>query len=442
MMAFLFSDIKTNFAAFAGMNYAETLNYLYQNLPMFQRVGAVAYKQDLTNTIALCELLGNPHHKFKSIHVAGTNGKGSSSHMLAAVLQSASYKTGLYTSPHLKEFTERIRVNGIEVSKDFVVDFVSRIKPAIEKINPSFFEITVAMAFDYFAQQQVDIAVIETGLGGRLDSTNVITPVLSLITNIGWDHMDLLGTTLEKISFEKAGIIKPHVPIVISERQSAVESVFNVRAKECESAITFASDHFKVISKSPGYYAVHHGNNKYFLDLDLKGRYQTRNLAGVLAAIEELRRLGFVISHKHVENGLKAVSRLTGLRGRWQTIGERPLIICDTGHNEDGLREIVKQISDTKYHHLHMVIGMVKDKDVSKVLSILPTNASYYFCAASIPRAMSPDELKMKAEAFGLMGNTFENVNEAIQAARVNSTVEDFIFVGGSTFVVAEIENL
>jgi len=424
------------------MTYPETLTYLYQNLPMFQRIGASAYKTDLTNTIALCEALGNPQHKFKSIHIAGTNGKGSSSHMLASVLQVAGYRTGLYTSPHLKEFTERIRINGQEVDPEFVVGFVERIKPLIEEIQPSFFEITVLMAFEYFASKQVDVAVIEVGLGGRLDSTNVITPVLSLITNISWDHMDLLGDTLEKIASEKAGIIKPGVPVVISERQDEVENVFALKAGECHSSITFASDQFNVTRDANGFYLVNHANRQQVVKLDLKGRYQTKNIAGVLASVDELRKIGFEISDENVAKGLRDVMSRTGLRGRWQTIGQNPLIICDTGHNEGGIREIVQQIAETNYRHLHMVIGMVKDKDVSKVLSLLPTDATYYFCQASIPRAMPADELRSKAESVGLKGDVFKNVNDAIKAAKENSLPDDFIFIGGSTFVVAEVENL
>ena len=424
------------------MTYSETLTYLYQNLPMFQRIGSGAYKSDLTNTLALCEALGNPHNKTKSIHIAGTNGKGSSSHMLASVLQVAGYKTGLYTSPHLKEFTERIRINGHEIDKAFVVDFVMRIKPLIEEIQPSFFEITVVMAFDYFAHQQVDVAVIEVGLGGRLDSTNVITPVLSLITNISWDHMDLLGDTLDKIAAEKAGIIKPEVPVVISERQAEIENVFIQKANESHSSITFATDHFKITRESNGLYTIEKNNHLRLLKLDLMGRYQTKNIAGVLASIEQLRKTGFKISEQHIKDGLIEVMSRTGLRGRWQTIGEKPLIICDTGHNEGGIREIVQQIAETKYHQLHMVLGMVGDKDISKVLDLLPQDAIYYFCAASIPRALPAVELRLKAEGFGLIGKVFKNVNAAIQSAKENSSPDDFIFVGGSTFVVAEVENL
>lgn len=424
------------------MTYPETLNYLYQNLPMFQRVGASAYKKDLTNTLALCEALGTPQNKFRSIHIAGTNGKGSSSHMIASVLQAAGYKTGLYTSPHLKEFTERIRINGAEADREFVVDFVERVKPLIETIQPSFFEITVAMAFDYFAQQQVDIAVIEVGLGGRLDSTNVITPILSLITNISWDHMDLLGDTLEKIASEKAGIIKKGVPVVISEQQEEVEAVFKLRATEQQSPIVFATDQFQVTRQADGSYSVHHNGQQRLLKLDLMGIYQTKNVAGVLACIDELRKAGFQITDQHIEMGLNQVMINTGLRGRWQIIGKSPLIICDTAHNEGGIREIVKQIGETTYHHLHMVLGMVKDKDISKVLSLLPAAATYYFCQASIPRALPAGELKLKAEAFGLKGNVFTNVNDALHAAKKSSVPEDLIFVGGSTFVVAEVDNL
>ena len=424
------------------MTYSETLTYLYQNLPMFQRIGSGAYKSDLTNTLALCEALGNPHNKTKSIHIAGTNGKGSSSHMLASVLQVAGYKTGLYTSPHLKEFTERIRINGHEIDKAFVVDFVMRIKPLIEEIQPSFFEITVVMAFDYFAHQQVDVAVIEVGLGGRLDSTNVITPVLSLITNISWDHMDLLGDTLDKIAAEKAGIIKPEIPVVISERQAEIENVFIQKANENHSSITFATDQYKVTRETDGLYAIEQNNHHRLLKLDLMGRYQIKNMAGVLVSIEELRKIGFTITDHHIEDGLKEVMSRTGLRGRWQTIGEKPLIICDTGHNEGGIREIVQQIAETKYHQLHMVLGMVGDKDISKVLDLLPQDAIYYFCAASIPRALPAVELRLKAEGFGLIGKVFKNVNAAIQSAKENSSPDDFIFVGGSTFVVAEVENL
>jgi len=424
------------------MNYAETLTYLYQNLPMFQRIGAVAFKKDLTNTIELCKALGNPQNKFKSVHVAGTNGKGSSSHMLAAVLQSAGYKTGLYTSPHLKNFTERIRINGKEVEEQFVIAFVERIKPLIAQIKPSFFEITVVMAFEYFAQQKVDVAVIEVGLGGRLDSTNVITPQLSLITNISWDHMDLLGDTLAKIAHEKAGIIKPHIPVVISERQEEVADVFIQKATECESSILFASDQFQIVREPGGLFSAAQNGKQFLLEADLTGGYQRKNIAGVLACIEVLRKIGYKISDQQVRDGLRQVKALTGLKGRWQIINTDPLTVCDTGHNEAGIQEVVKQIAESAFEKLHMVIGMVKDKDISNVLKLLPTNATYYFCQASIPRALPSITLKEKAREFGLEGEAYENVNKAIAGARSNSTPKDLIFVGGSTFVVAEVEDL
>lgn len=422
-------------------SYQETLDYLYQNLPIFQRVGAAAYKADLTNAIALCQALGNPQNKFKNIHVAGTNGKGSSSHMLAAILQTAGYKTGLYTSPHLKEFTERIKINGQEVEKEFVVDFVERIKPEIEKIKPSFFEITVAMAFDYFAQQRVDIAVIEVGLGGRLDSTNVITPIVSLITNISWDHKDLLGDTLPKIAFEKAGIVKKGVPVIISERQKEVEEVFISKANETESKILFADDEWEVNILSNDQFLVNHEGLQLEYELDLNGLYQRKNIAGVLAVVEILKE-NFSISNDQVHKALSATTSITGLKGRWQKLGEKPLIICDTGHNEGGVKEVVRQILAQKFERLFIVWGSVKDKDISTVLSLLPKKAYYFFCQAKIPRAMPALELQEKAQQFGLDGMTVEDVNEAIAFAKKLSTPDDFIFIGGSTFIVAEINNL
>lgn len=422
------------------MNYSETLSYLYQNLPMFQRVGAVAFKKDLTNTIKLCAVLSNPHTKFRSIHVAGTNGKGSTSHMLAAILQSAGYKTGLYTSPHLKEFTERIRINGEEVSQEFVVDFVERIKPAIETIQPSFFEITVAMAFDYFAQQKVDVAVIETGLGGRLDSTNVIHPILSVITNISYDHMDLLGNTLVEIAGEKAGIIKSGVPVVISERQAEIEAVFIDKAKAENSLIVFATDRLKIEkSKSEFIAASEQGAKKYVLDL--KGNYQQKNLGGVLAAVDQLQHV-LSISADAITRGLANTSALTGLKGRWQKLSDQPLTICDTGHNEAGIKEILTQIQELNFRQLHWVWGMVKDKDVTKILNMLPKDARYYFCEASIPRAMPVQVLYEKATAAGLSGVMITDVNEALAAARKSSQSDDLILIGGSTFVVAELNEL
>lgn len=426
------------------LSYEATLEFLYANLPMFQRVGAAAYKADLTNTIALCKELGNPQHQFKSVHIAGTNGKGSSSHMLAAILQTAGYKTGLYTSPHLKEFTERIRINGEEVSKSFVIDFVERIRPAIERIQPSFFEITVAMAFDYFAQQKVDIAIIEVGLGGRLDSTNVITPLASLITNISWDHKELLGDTLPKIASEKAGIIKPQVPVVISERQTDVADVFAAKANESRSHIQFASDVYEMDSSTEGNFQIHNREtgSKMNFSLDLKGTYQRKNVVGVLATVDVLRKNGFTISNNHIVHALQNTTTLTGLKGRWQKLSEQPLIICDTGHNEGGIREVVQQIRQQKYNRLWIVLGCVKDKDLQAVLSLLPKEAYYFFCQAKIPRALDAKELMKQSVAVGLTGEVIYDVNQAIRMAKERSGKDDFIFIGGSTFVVAEIDEL
>jgi len=423
-------------------SYQATLDYLYSRLPMFQRIGAAAYKEDLTNTIALCDALGNPERSFKTVHVAGTNGKGSSSHMLAAILQSAGYKTGLYTSPHLKDFTERIKINGQEVPKSFVIDFVERIKPSIEKIEPSFFETTVAMAFDYFRKEKVDVAVIEVGLGGRLDSTNVITPEVSLITNISWDHADLLGDTLQRIAGEKAGIIKPGVPVVISERQQDVASVFIDKAEKENSPLTFASDHFTVDPLGDGEFAVvHHSVNETY-ELELKGAYQQKNLAGVLATVEELKKKGFVISTESISNGLKRTIQLTQLKGRWQKLNDQPLMVCDTGHNEAGIGEVMQQIRHQKFEKLHIVWGMVKDKSPDRVLALLPKDATYYFCQAKIPRALPAAELEAKAKQFGLYGVVIDDVNKAIEEARKKALPNDMIFIGGSTFVVADIDNL
>lgn len=423
------------------MNYAETVQYLYSSLPMFQRVGASAFKKDLTNTLALCEVLGNPHQKFKSIHIAGTNGKGSTSHMLAAILQSARYKTGLYTSPHLKEFTERIRINGQEVSREFVVDFVERIKSHIEIIKPSFFEITVAMAFDYFATEKVDMAIIETGLGGRLDSTNVIIPILSLITNISLDHMDLLGDTLPKIAVEKAGIIKQNVPVIINETQVEVKDVFLAKADAQNSRIVFADQNYNV-SRQDGKYFISASHTNFLVECDLKGSYQAKNIAGVFTAVDELRHQSFNISQAALITGLKSVTSLTGLKGRWQKLSDTPLTICDTGHNEAGVKEILNQIGELKFDKLHWVLGMVKDKDISKILNLLPAGAHYYFCQANIPRAMEASTLAQHAKEVGLNGVIIPDVNEAIRTASKKASAEDLILIGGSTFVVAEIENL
>lgn len=427
--------------------YSEAVDYLYSNLPMFQRVGAVAYKKDLTNTLALCEALGNPQRKFKTVHIAGTNGKGSTSHMLASILQEAGYKTGLYTSPHLKDFTERIRINGATVDQQFVISFINKVQTVIEEIKPSFFEITVAMAFDYFAQQQVEVAVIEVGLGGRLDSTNVITPELSLITNIGWDHMDLLGDSLDKIAYEKAGIIKSKIPIIISQRQADIESVFQHKAEGEEAPLCFAEDFYEVKLNSDGAFDGFNvfWNKAFFFAIDtfpLGGMYQRNNIQGVLMAVEILNEQGFVISLDALQSGLINVVSNTGLKGRWQKIGDKPLTICDTGHNKDGIEQVVKQLAKLSYQQLHIVMGMVKGKDHQAVLSMMPKEAKYYFCEAKIPRAEQAAVLAEQAKAFGLLGVVVPDVNDALAAARLQAETADVIFVGGSTFVVAELNDL
>lgn len=427
--------------------YSEAVDYLYSNLPMFQRVGSVAYKKDLTNTLALCEALNNPQHKFKSVHIAGTNGKGSTSHMLASVLQEAGYKTGLYTSPHLKDFTERIRINGATVDQEFVISFINKLQTVIQEIKPSFFEITVAMAFDYFAQQGVEVAVIEVGLGGRLDSTNVITPELSLITNIGWDHMDLLGDSLDKIAYEKAGIIKNKVPVIISERQADIEEVFKHKAEGEEAPICFAEDFYEVVlNKDHAFDGFKvYWNKEFFFAIDtfpLGGIYQRNNVQGVLMAVEILNEQGLVIPLTALQHGLINVVKNTGLRGRWQKLGDKPLIICDTGHNKDGIQQVLKQLALLSYKQLHIVMGMVKGKDPEAILAIMPKEATYYFCEANIPRAEHAQVLAEQAKAFGLQGHVIPDVNEALEMARSHAEEEDVIFVGGSTFVVAELNDL
>lgn len=429
------------------MNYQETLDYLFNALPMFQRVGASAFKKDLSNTLALCAHLGNPERKFKSIHVAGTNGKGSTSHTLAAILQSAGFKTGLYTSPHLKSFTERVRVNGQEITELAVVDFVEANKAFLDELKPSFFEMTVALAFWYFAKEEVDIAIIEVGMGGRLDSTNVITPELSVITNIGWDHMQFLGNTLPLIAGEKAGIIKPNIPVVVSQTQEETTSVFIQKAQENEAPIIFADQKFrleKVAATEPGLakYTVSKDGETYSLDYGLMGDYQIFNLPGILESVNQLRSKGWKISNEALEKGLKEVTQLTGLKGRWQILGEKPTVIADTGHNEPGIRAILSQLKSYSFDRLWMVLGMVQDKDISKILALLPKDPRYVFCQADLPRAMPAELLAEKAAEYGLKGEVISEVNRALQFARKNAGPNDLIFVGGSTFVVAEIDDL
>jgi dihydrofolate synthase/folylpolyglutamate synthase len=434
------------------MNYPETIQYLYTQLPMFTRDGASAYKANLNNTIELCKRLGYPQDKFKSVHVAGTNGKGSTSHMLAAVLQTAGYKTGLYTSPHLKDFRERIRINGQMISEQTVIDFVADHQQDFDDIQPSFFEMTVGLAFDVFAKEKVDIAIIEVGLGGRLDSTNIITPLVSVITNIGWDHMNILGDTLQLIAGEKAGIIKTGIPTIIGENQPETAQVFIDKAAKEGTGLLFASDaweiqsskfkiqnkqllQFDIVKKS----APHTDHLPLNLTLDLPGSYQLKNAKTVLAAIDELRGQGFNIIDDHIRTALSQVKTLTGLHGRWETLSQNPLTICDTGHNPDGIQEVLKNIASVNYKHLHFVIGMVNDKDTTKVLTMLPKDATYYFCKPDIPRGLEAESLKLNAESFGLHGKAYTSVKEALQAAQRNATERDLVFVGGSTFVVAEV---
>jgi dihydrofolate synthase/folylpolyglutamate synthase len=412
---------------------------------MFTRVGAVALKKDLHNTLAMCQALDNPQTKFKSIHVGGTNGKGSTSHMLAAILQQAGYKTGLYTSPHLKDFRERIRINGKMIPKSFVTKFIREQKKTIEQIQPSFFEVTVAMAFDYFAKEQVDIAIIEVGLGGRLDSTNIIHPDLAVITNISLDHTNVLGNTLKEIAFEKAGIIKQNTPVVIGENQQETNQVFLEKAKAENAHIFFASEDLKIKNSSQSstflIFDVFEKDQLSFptLKLDLTGLYQQKNVITVIKSALKLKELGYKINNDAIYQALSKVKKLTGLQGRWQILGKNPLIICDTGHNKSGITEVVQNINNTKFDKLHMVIGMVKDKDISAVLALLPKKANYYFCQPNLERALSSEELAIQAKKYNLEGQTFGTVTEAFTAAKKSANKKDMIFVGGSTFVVAEV---
>jgi len=430
------------------MNYQQTVDYLYQHLPMFTRVGAVALKHDLYNTLELCKLLDNPQDKFKSVHIAGTNGKGSTSHMLAAVLQQAGYKTGLYTSPHLKDFRERIRVNGQMVSESFVVEFVEQMKNAVSNLEPSFFELTVAMAFHYFALEQVDIAIIEVGLGGRLDSTNIITPELSVITNISYDHMHILGNTLPEIAAEKAGIIKKGIPVVIGETQPEVQQVFIDKAAADEAPLIFADQQWLVqetslAAASPAYglrlgLIYKQQRELKHVTLDLMGRYQEKNVMTVLSAIKVLQQLRWNIPEHAISEGLAHVRKLTGLRGRWDIVNTEPLTILDVGHNEAGISEIVEQIHHTGHLKLHIVIGFVKDKAIDAVLALLPVTATYYFCKAQIPRALDEHTLAEMAAKHALRGHAYETVQQALQSAQQHAHQGDVILVCGSFFIVAE----
>jgi len=402
------------------MTYRQTLDYLFSKLPMYQRKGSAAYKADIGNIVEACKILKNPHQKFKSIHIAGTNGKGSTAHMLASILQESGYKVGLYTSPHLKDFRERIKINGEKISENSVIKFVEQHKIAFENISMSFFEYTVAMAFDYFANQQVDIAIIETGLGGRLDSTNIINPELSIITNIGLDHTNLLGNTIEKIATEKAGIIKPNISTIIGRKQKETQEIFKDIAKEKNSKLIYAEQQTTYSS-------------------DLKGKYQKENINTAVTAVQLLSKNGWDMKENSIRNGLLNTVNNTELLGRWQMLQEKPLIICDTGHNSDGIKEITEQIKETPHNKLHFVFGTVNDKNLGAILKLLPKDAIYYFCKPNIERGLDGDKLEQEAHKFNLKGHTYSSVNKAFNMAKSNAKSEDLIFIGGSTFVVAEV---
>jgi len=425
--------------------YKDAIGYMFSQLPMFHRIGAAAYKANLDNTIKILEILNNPQNKFKSIHIAGTNGKGSVSHFLASIFQEAGYKTALYTSPHLKDFRERIKINGIPIKKNIVTSFIKKYKTEFEKIKPSFFEMTVGLAFDYFAKENVDIAIIETGLGGRLDSTNLINPELSIITNIGYDHIQLLGDTLEKIAFEKAGIIKKNKPIIIGETLPETKKAFIEKSKEQNAPIYFTEDYFstinfKINTSTLDFYLIQLNNNKKVkIHSGLTGLYQINNIKTVLTATEVIKVIGYNITRKHILSGIKNVVENTGLMGRWQILSRNPIVICDTGHNEDGIKQILNQIKLIEYNKLHFVLGMVNDKDIDKVLKLLPIEAKYYFCKANIPRGLDVKMLEEKAKSNGLTGKSYKSVKSAFNNALRNANPDDMVFVGGSTFVVAEV---
>lgn len=430
------------------MDYQQSLDYLYERLPMFQRMGAAAIKKDLTNTLKLLNAMGNPHRQFRSVHIAGTNGKGTSAHTLAAVLQSAGYKTGLYTSPHLQSFTERIRIDGKEVARDFVADFVTHHRQLIEQVNPSFFEVTVVMAFEYFAREAVDIAIIETGLGGRLDSTNVIDPLVCLITMIGNDHADLLGNTLVEIAGEKAGIIKPGVPVVIGADQPDLLHVFANKAAELNAPLsTVRGFSVREISRdltSQSFDLLKGGTMlQAGLCTDITASYFLKNVPGIFLVVKELEKKGFEVSEPAFREALGRVKEISGLKGRWQVIGENPLVVADVSHNEPGIALLMEQVSQTLRGKLHLILGMVKDKDIRKVLSLLPVeNCTFYFTQSGVPRSLSAVAFREQAVHTGLSGEAYENVNAAIREAKKNAKSEDLILICGSTFVVAEIENL
>lgn len=427
------------------MNYPETLEWMFDKLPMYQRIGAAAYKADLNNTIQLLELLGNPHNNFKSVHVAGTNGKGSVSHMLASVFQEAGYKTGLYTSPHLRDFRERIRINGEMIPEENVTHFIDTYKDKFEQMELSFFEMTVGMAFDYFSKEKVDIAIVEVGMGGRLDSTNLITPELSVITNIDFDHTKFLGDTRAKIAYEKAGVIKSGIPVVIGETHPETAQVFIDKAKESNSPICFADQFFDcdkihIESQTEQRFDVWKNSELYLeaLEIPLMGNYQQKNLTTVMCALDILRQ-NFDLSADDIRAGISKVIRNTHLMGRWQILNKDPLTIADTGHNTAGITEVVRQLAEMSYGKLHFVLGMVNDKDIDKALQILPRGAEYYFCKADIPRGLDANILAEKAFEMGLRGQVFESVSQAYRSAVNNARFDDVVFVGGSNFTVAEV---
>ncbi len=406
-----------------SLNYQQTLDFLYTQLPMYQQQGASALNYKLDKILRFCEALGHPEKAFKAVHVAGTNGKGSTSHMLAAVLQRAGVKTGLYTSPHLKNFTERIKVNGSEISEEAVINFVENHKALIKELKPSFFEMTVAMAFEHFRDEEVEVAVVEVGLGGRFDSTNIIKPLVSVITNIGLDHQALLGNTLAEIAFEKAGIIKQDTPVVIGEFHPETFPVFEEQAKKLNAPLIKAFDPVET---------GHRPVSPHIPD------YQKKNQRTALAAIEQLRN-HYVLPEEIVDQALENFREITGFTGRWQKLSEKPLTYCDTGHNEDGVKAVINEIQKLQWEKLHIVLGMVNDKDISKVLSLFPKEANYYFCNANMPRALAAAELAQKAESLGLKGKVVPDVKEALKAAQAEAQANDLVFVGGSTFVVAEV---
>jgi dihydrofolate synthase/folylpolyglutamate synthase len=417
------------------MNYQQTLEWMFKQLPAFQRIGKAAYKANLDNTYALMDLLGEPHRKFKSIHIAGTNGKGSTAHMLASIFQEAGYKTGLYTSPHLRDFRERIRINGQMIPKHIVQQFIADHQQSFASIKPSFFEMTVGLSFSYFAEEQVDIAIIETGLGGRLDSTNVLNPEMSIITNIGMDHIQFLGDSLEKIAGEKAGIIKKDVPVVIGEHQKESDAVFISKASVVDTQITFAEDDY--LAKWTGDQLSIIKNASFLLEninFPLTGIYQDKNVCTAVAAADLLK-----VPKQLIKVGLENVVCNTSFMGRWQILSHTPFVVCDTAHNFDGLSLVMKQLKAQKYHRLHFVLGVVDDKDIDKIFPLFPKDAAYYFCKANIPRGLAVDELEQQAHKFGLKGVAFSSVAEAFSAAKIACQNDDMVFVGGSTFTVAEV---